>query len=159
VRELPPLDLALDVESLFAAERILIPYRNEVRARAFSRVTRGTPLPRASLAARSSRYRQFLVAAALLLALTSAAVAALEMRRWLGRPSGLGLIGASARPTSAVQSGAVRFPDAAAFAMVSQLSSSSPSPVDPTEQGPIGTGPEVRSFGQANGGTAFGPAL
>jgi hypothetical protein len=107
VRDLPPLDLALDMESLFAAERILIPYRNEVRARAFSRVTRGTHLPRASFAARSSRRRQLLVAAGLLLALTSAAVAALEIRRWLERPFGLGLVGEDARPTSTRQSGVV----------------------------------------------------
>jgi hypothetical protein len=105
--ELPPLDVALDMESLFAAERILIPYRSEVRARAFSRVTRGAALSRASFAARSSRRRQWLVAAGVLLALTSAAVAALELRLWLERPSGLALAGAGARSTSAGQSGAV----------------------------------------------------
>jgi len=102
MRELPPLDLALDVEALFASERILIPYRNEVRARAFSRVSRGAPVPHASFAARSPLRRQLLVAAGLLLALTSAAVAALEMRRWLERPSGVGLLGESARPTGGV---------------------------------------------------------
>jgi hypothetical protein len=105
--ELPPLGVALDMESLFAAERILIPYRNEVRARAFSRITRGRLLPGASFAARPSRRRQWLVAAGGLLALTSAAVAALEIRRWLERPSGLALAGEGARPTSPSQSGSV----------------------------------------------------
>lgn len=110
MRDPPPLDPALDMEVLLAAERILIPYRSEVRARAFSRVTRGTPLQRAAFAATapwSSRRRQLFVAAGALLALTSAAGATLEVRRWLERPSQLGLVGEGPRPTSTAQSGAV----------------------------------------------------
>jgi hypothetical protein len=110
VRAPPPGDRPLDIETLLAAERILIPYRSEVRARAFSRVTRGTPLQRASFGATapwSSRRGQLFVAAGALLALTSAAGATLEIRRWLERPSELGLVGEGARPMSTAQSGAV----------------------------------------------------
>jgi hypothetical protein len=80
----PPADPKLDMDALFAAERIIPPYRNEIRERAFSRAKLGTPiqLARPSATARWSwRPRQILVAAAVLLVLASVAAAAFEIRQ------------------------------------------------------------------------------
>jgi hypothetical protein len=96
------------MEALFAAERILIPYRNEVRERAFSRLTGGTSFRRTSFGATtpwSSGRWHVLVAAGVLLAFSSAAVATLEIRGWLERPFRLELVREGARPTSTAQSG------------------------------------------------------
>lgn len=93
-----PMDL---MESLFTAERVLVPYRDEVRERAFSRARCGPghrPTSFATVGRWALRPRQAPVVAGVLLALVSVAGAALEVRRRLERPSKLFPTGAGARP-------------------------------------------------------------
>lgn len=70
----------LDLDALFAAERVLPSYRSELRERALSRARLERP-HQAAPSVRWSWRRQVLVAASVLLALVSVAAAAFQLRQ------------------------------------------------------------------------------
>lgn len=86
-----PTDPGLDVDALFAAERVLPTYRSEFRERALSSARHETPIisvpPSASRWARQPRH--IFVATGTVLALASAAAAAFEIQQRRKHPSEL----------------------------------------------------------------------